>query len=59
MGDREKTKSWLKLNEKEMDDRQKKEKEYEIIVKAEQFLQTHSSFARVRIEDIKKKRGER
>lgn len=59
LGDREKIKSWLKINDRELQERQKKEKEFDILLKAEQFLHTHVGFSRVRVDDIKKKRAER
>jgi hypothetical protein len=48
MGEKEQLQSWLKLNTGELEERRKKESEYEVIRKAEQFLLTHPAFAKHR-----------
>lgn len=52
-------KEWLKPSAGDYQERLQKEKEYDVLLKAEKYLLTHPAFSRVRVEDVKKRRLER
>lgn len=54
LGNKQQITSWLKLNTGEIQARRKKESEFAIICKAEQFLFTHPSFAKYRATEVKR-----
>jgi len=52
MGEKEQVREWLKLDSTDLKERQDREREYAVVVKAEGFLMTHPVFAKVRVKDI-------
>lgn len=58
LGEKDQVQNWLKLNTGEVEERRKKENEYEVVRKAEQFLLTHPAFAKYRTRTLLKGKEE-
>lgn len=55
----EKVKEWLKPSASNYQERVLREKEFQTLLKAEQYLLTHPAFSKIRVQDVKKRRVER